>query len=119
MAGARDAPRGSGGPPARQVRQRGGDRRAVFIQAFEQAFQMADVRQHGAVEHHLRSDLHQQRGEVLHVFVAQEFGVVLDVDPGEDVPRHGGGQRLQLGLVLLAGVAPGRAEAGHQPGVGR
>ncbi|KAG0906851.1 hypothetical protein G6F52_014133 [Rhizopus delemar] len=76
------------------------------------------MRQHGAVEHDAVADLHQEGGEVLDVFVAQQFRMVFDVDPCEDMLRQRGGQRLQLGLVLLAGVAPGRAETGHQPGVG-
>ena len=102
-----------------QVGQAGRDGGAACVQAGKQAFEMADVRQHRTVEQHAVAELDQQGGEVLDFLVAEQFGVLLDIDPGEHALGHGLGQRQQLGLVLLAGVAPGGAETGDEPGVGR
>lgn len=79
---------------------------------------MADMRQHRAIEQHLAMRLHQQRREVLDVFLAQQVRVVLDVDPRKGMSWPSPRQLQQLGPVLLAGIAPGGAEAGNQPGVG-
>ena len=41
---------------------------------------MADVRQHRTVEQHAVAELDQQGGEVLDFLVAEQFGVLLDID---------------------------------------
>ncbi|KOF53808.1 hypothetical protein AD428_11215 [Achromobacter sp. DMS1] len=75
--------------------------------------------QHRAVEHRARAGLHQQSGEVLHVFLAQQFFMVFDVYPCEDVLRQGVGKCLETGAVLSAGIAPGGTETRNEPGIGR
>src|SRR5690606_1804039 len=93
-------------------------RRAVGPQTVEQPLQVADMRQHRPVEHHARTHLHQQGRKILDVFVAQQVGVIFDVDPRKYTLSLGMGQRRKTRPILAAGIAPGRAAAGHQPAAG-
>jgi hypothetical protein len=81
------------------------------------------VRQQWPEEQHQVAAGQQDRGEVLDVEVAHQFGFVLDVDPGES-QRDAGVRGLQRvahveeGVAVgVAGAAPLRAQAGHEQGL--
>src|SRR5690606_14490000 len=91
--------------------------RAIGIQVLEHALQVADVREHGAVEQRARTASDEQGREVFDVFVAQQLGVILDVGPNEQHVGVLGRQFFEARLVAATGVAPGSAEAYDQSGV--
>jgi hypothetical protein len=61
--------------------------------------------------------LDQQGREVFDVEVADDVGVVFDIDPDEEFVRMAFGQFVEGGAVAGAGAAPGGAQAGDDPAV--
>jgi hypothetical protein len=59
--------------------------------------------------------LDQQRREVFHVQVADDVGVILDVDPDEELVRMARRHLVERRAVGFAGAAPGGAQAGDDP----
>lgn len=77
----------------------------------------AMVRHRGAVKHDVVATLDQQGGEVFDIEVADQVGPVFNIYPDEELVRMLCRQLVKAGPVIGTDVAPGRAQAGHDPDV--
>ena len=79
---------------------------------------MADVWKHRAEKPGLTASLDKQGGEIFYVKIVQQFGIIFNVNPQEQVLwvpfTHG----LESVVIIAASVAPGSAIARNKPGVG-
>lgn len=71
----------------------------------------------GAIEHDIVTALDQQGREILDIEVADQVGAVFDIYPDKQLVRMLGRQLVKAGPVIGTDVAPGRAQAGHDPDV--
>ena len=100
-----------------QVGQAGRDGGAACVQAGKQAFEMADVR-HRTVEQHAVAELDQQGGK-FSTSSSPSSSACSSISIQANTRSGMASASASSGLVLLAGVAPGGAETGDEPGVGR
>ena len=101
-----------------QVGQAGRDGGAACVQAGKQAFEMADVRQHRTVEQHAVAELDQQGGK-FSTSSSPSSSACSSISIQANTRSGMASASASSRLVLLAGVAPGGAETGDEPGVGR
>ena len=109
---------GGDGGSARQLRRQGpyfvghagGGACGCARQGVDQPCDHGLMRQGDAEMEHDPAAHHRQGREVVHVDVADEFGVVLDVGPGEDGAGTGARDALERRAEITAGSAPGGTE---------
>lgn len=77
----------------------------------------AMIRHRGTVKHDIVAALDQQGREILDIKVTDQVGPVFNIDPEEQLVRMLCCQFIKAGPVIGADVAPGRAQAGHDPDV--
>ena len=76
---------------------------------------LASVGQHGAKKSDGVAALDQQGRKVFDIEVADDIGLVLDINPDEVLVRMALGQRFEGGAVLAAYIAPCRASCFGTP----
>ena len=85
-----------------------------LVRARPQPLEVRVVRQHHALEQRVAAAAHEDGREVLHLDVLDRLGFVLDVDPAKLGARKTARHLQKAGLIGLAGVAPGGAQAGDE-----
>lgn len=75
------------------------------------------VGQDGAEEGDDIAPLHQQCGEVFNIDIAEQVGLVFDIDPDKTLVGVLGGKTVKTVPIAATGIAPGGAQAGNDPGV--
>lgn len=81
----------------------------------ENALGQTDFRFHGAEKSDSSATLNEQGGEIVDIEIADDVGLVFDIDPDKVVLRMPFGQLREGDLVLAATAAPLRAQAGDHP----
>lgn len=75
----------------------------------------AMIRHRRAVEHDVVAALDQQGREVVDIEVANQISPIFNIDPDKQFVRMLCCQFIEARAVIGTDVAPGRAQAGHDP----